>query len=265
MRPFFRLLACVSCLCALTGFSATDVVAAPLGVLVPAYFYPGSDSADWNRMCSAATQIPLMAVMNPDNGPGRSMDTNYLAANINLDACGGSTLGYVHTQYGKRPLSDVKRDVRRYFDWYQPDGIFIDEMSSSANPTTLRYYRALAAYIRSVYPQAIIVGNPGTAFSEAFARSQVADVFVDAEDTATNVNATPQAAWTRNYPAALFAEIAIATPSGADGAEASFLSARNLGWVYSTSRGAGNTDPYAGLPDDFEQEVAALIAANAAR
>lgn len=241
----------------------SPVLAGPVGLLVPAYFDPSADSADWNRMCSAATQVPLIAVMNPDNGPGQQRDVNYLSANINLDLCGGSTIGYVHTRYGKRPLAQVKRDVRRYFDWYQPDGIFIDEMPSTATPSNLEYYKALARYIRLIYPQAIIVGNPGTGFSESFAKAGVADLFVDEEDASVNANSTPQAAWTQSYPASLFAEIAIASPS--DGQEATLLAGRHLAWVYSTTRGASNSDPYAALPPDFNQEVAALLEVNATR
>lgn len=201
----------------------SPVLAGPVGLLVPAYFDPSADSADWNRMCSAATQVPLIAVMNPDNGPGQQMDVNDLSANINLDLCGGSTIGYVHTRYGKRPLAQVKRDVRRYFDWYQPDGIFIDEMPSTATPSK----------------------------------------FVDEEDASVNANSTPQAAWTQSYPASLFAEIAIASPS--DGQETTLLAGRHLAWVYSTTRGAANSDLYAALPPDFNQEVAALIEVNAKR
>lgn len=40
--------------------------AAPLGLQVPAYFYPGSL---WNSMNWAAPRVPLVAIMNPNSGP----------------------------------------------------------------------------------------------------------------------------------------------------------------------------------------------------
>lgn len=233
-----------------------------VGLLVPAYFYPGTDSTDWNRLSIAATQVPVMAVMNPNSGPGKAPDSNYTAAITSFDAAGGSTLGYIHTSYGYRSLAAVEKEVSEYFAWYPIDGIFIDEMASTATPKALKYYKAVKDYIRSVYPAAIIVANPGTSFDQAFATTKVADIFVDEEDTETNVNATTQSAWEQGQPATLFAEIAV--QSSDDAQEATFLASRHLAWVYSTAL-ALNPDPYAALPADFEQEVAALVSVNGLR
>ena len=48
--------------------------AGDLGALVPAYFYPGTGGAGgvgdgWAQMATAASQIPLTAIFNPDSGP----------------------------------------------------------------------------------------------------------------------------------------------------------------------------------------------------
>lgn len=237
--------------------------AGPLGLLVPAYFYPsGSGATNWNQLDSAASQVPVMAIINPDSGPGSAPDSNYLAANINLDASGGSTLGYVYTSYGARSLQAVENDIANYFAWYQIDGIFLDEMAYNATQANLQYYTAIRNYIRNLYPQAIIVANPGTSFDQAFAQNQTADVFVDDEDTAANVNATAQASWEQAYPAAMFAEMAVQASS--DPAEVAQLAPRNISWVYSTTLPL-NPNPYAALPADFDQEVAALVSINGAR
>jgi hypothetical protein len=85
---------------------------------------------------------------------------------------------------------------------------------------------------------------------------------VDEEDTQANVNATPQASWEASYPAGMFAEIAV--QSSGDAQEVTTLSNRNLAWVYSTTLPL-NPNPYASLPADFEQEVAALVTINGSR
>ncbi len=235
----------------------------PVGLLVPAYFYPsGSGLADWNRLAAAATQVPLMAILNPNNGPGRRADSNYLSVNLSLKAAGGQTLGYVYTKWGRRSLSAVQADVSRYFSWYAIDGIFIDEMAATATPQALAYYQSLAAYIRSLNPQARIVANPGCAFAEAFAQARVADVFVDQENPVATVNQTAQSSWVGRYPASMFAEIALGCADNAH--EVTLLAAnRWLGWVYATH--LSGDAAFDALPPDFSAEVAALVTVNATR
>lgn len=260
MKSWLILMCTLCCLAAPAPAGAQQLP--QVGLLIPAYFDPSTDLTDWNRMAAAASQVPLMAIMNPNSGPGTAPDPSYTSAVITLDASGGSTLGYVHTSYGTRSLAAVEKEVSRYFSWYPIDGIFIDEMASTATTKKLNYYKALKNYIRSVYPAAIIVANPGTSFDQAFAQAQVADVFVDEEDIQANVNTTPQAAWTQSQPASMFAEIAVQSDN--DAQEATLLSSRNIGWLYSTTLPL-SPNPYATLPPDFEQEVAALVSVNSTR
>ena len=44
-----------------------SVGAAPLGLLVPAYFYP---QAGWDGLNYAASRVPLLVIVNPGSGPG---------------------------------------------------------------------------------------------------------------------------------------------------------------------------------------------------
>jgi hypothetical protein len=74
--------------------------------------------------------------MNPSNGPGKSIDPNYVTAVKTVDSAGTGFLvfGYVYTRYGKRPLSSVEADVNKYKSWYNVDGIFVDQTASSGSP-----------------------------------------------------------------------------------------------------------------------------------
>ncbi len=68
--------------------SALGVAAAPIGIMVPAYFYPVGNSY-WDSMSNAATRVPLIAILNPDSGPGAAQDANYISAVANLHHAGG--------------------------------------------------------------------------------------------------------------------------------------------------------------------------------
>ena len=48
-----------------------SVGAAPLGLLVPAYFYP---PAGWDGLNYAASRVPLLVIVNPGSGPGATVD-----------------------------------------------------------------------------------------------------------------------------------------------------------------------------------------------
>ena len=77
---------------------------------------------DWGRLDAAARQVALTAILNPDSGPGKTADPNYVKATDNLRAAGGSVVAYVSTSYGERSLAAVKEDIARYTRFYKVDG-----------------------------------------------------------------------------------------------------------------------------------------------
>src|SRR6266478_3074055 len=124
----------VSLLCAL------GVCAAPMGIIVPAYFYPGSL---WSSMDWAARRVPLVAILNPNSGPGATQDPLYVAAVNSLRAAGGKVIGYVSTSYTTRVTNAVKTDIDLYFSFYAVDGIFLDELTNDSDTNHLNYYVGL--------------------------------------------------------------------------------------------------------------------------
>src|SRR5207302_896442 len=84
------------------------VFAAPTGIVVPAYFYAGPL---WTSMNWAAGRVPLVAIMNPNSGPGLTQDPQYVTAVNNLRAAGGKVIGYVSTSYTTRATNAVKTDI----------------------------------------------------------------------------------------------------------------------------------------------------------
>ena len=73
------------------------------GIVVPLYTYPTDSS--WSSLISVKDSypsVPIIAIINPDNGPGSSKDSNYVSGIAKLQASGIVVLGYVYTNYGSR-------------------------------------------------------------------------------------------------------------------------------------------------------------------
>src|ERR1700744_2859377 len=98
--------------------------ATPLGLMVPAYFYPKPGGA-WDDLDKAAARVPLIVIMNPASGPGKSRDMVYVQALAKLHQAGGKATGYIHTSYGERPLAEVEKEIDLYLSFYSLDGFFI--------------------------------------------------------------------------------------------------------------------------------------------
>jgi hypothetical protein len=130
------------------------------GIMIPLYTYPGTT---WDTVIAtknAHPSVPIVAIINPNSGPGNSKDTNYVTGIQNLQSAGVVVIGYVATGYGSRSSSTVQADINTYKSWYpQINGIFFDEMSNSGGDET--YYQNLSNYAKSV-GFIFTVGNPGT-------------------------------------------------------------------------------------------------------
>jgi hypothetical protein len=129
------------------------------GIMIPLYSYPG---ADWNNLIWAKQvnpNVPVVAVINPDGGPGWSRDPDFVTGIARLQAAGVTVLGYVWTDYGARSLSSVETAIATYASWYHVNGIYFDQMANKAGYES--YYSTLTAYTKSL-GMTMTVGNPGT-------------------------------------------------------------------------------------------------------
>src|SRR5919201_1132120 len=90
---------------------------ASTGVVVPLYTYPGST---WNTMVQTKTanpSVPMVAIINPSNGPGGSQDANYVSGIQKLQAAGITVLGYTHTSWAARDTGSLKTEMSEYKSW----------------------------------------------------------------------------------------------------------------------------------------------------
>jgi hypothetical protein len=236
---------------------AAGLCAAPMGVLVPAYFYPG---ALWTSMNWAAGRVPLVAIMNPNSGPDTAQNPDYVAAVNSLRASGGKVIGYVSTSYATRGTNAVRTDIDRYFDFYAVDGIFLDEMTGDADTNHLDYYAALFQYIQTRGTNLLVVGNPGINTLESYLTRPCADVLVTFEVN-TGYAGHVTDAWSTNHLARRFCHLPYAVPAAATMTNyVSLAVSRNAGWIYVT--GDSGANPWDTLPAYWTNEVNHLQALN---
>ncbi|MGB7181476.1 MAG: spherulation-specific family 4 protein [Burkholderiaceae bacterium] len=232
-----------------------EVSAGRLELIVPAYFYPGSEDTYWAALSSAAQQVPLTAILNPASGPGVSADSNYLRVTNDLRAAGGRVIGYIHTSYGNRPLTQVQADINRYLSLYPDiDGFFVDEMSNQNDSTSLTYYANLYGYIKAMNSDFRVVGNPGTNTAAQYLSLPAADAVINFESAKQTYNQYEVFEWVYDVPAEQFGHL-VYKSRDAKAMRNVIKKAirRNAGMVYVTNDKLNN--PWDSLPFYWNEQV----------
>lgn len=224
------------------------------GTIVPFYVYPTTAAIQPLLTAKAANPIvPMIVILNPNSGPGVAVDQNYLKAVQALKAAGIVVTGYVHTSYGQRNLNDVRNEILQWNTWYQPDGIFFDEMSLN-HP----YYQGITAYTKSL-GMAYTIGNPGTNI-DVSAKNDV-DILIVFENSIL-----PKLTSYQNWAAGPKSKIGFLSyniaqyPQGAVAQQSQIF-----GWMYITPDGGNGTNPWDSLPNYFPAMMQDLSKLNAAQ
>lgn len=239
-----------SCVIALLLSALSTAKADPQGVFIPSYFYPGNL---WKQATAGAASGVGGMIVNPRSGPGKTADKNYVSAVKAAQAAGIKVFGYVYTKYGTRPAADVLADVQKHINFYNVDGIFFDEVSSSVS--ALPYYQSLADAVHAL-PDMIVALNPGTHPAEGY--MNVGDIIMTFEGTYAKYAKLKVPAWTAKYPATRFWHLIHTTPQSQLGAAIELSKSRNAGFVYVTDDIMAN--PYDTLPTYFSAELQAATA-----
>jgi len=226
--------------------------ASATGILVPAYFSPSSGGY-WDELNGAADRVPLIAIMNPNNGPSTSVNPSYTAAVNALRNAGGRVIGYIYSSYSARPLADVEADIDRYQAFYVIDGFFVDEMTNDSDATHLAYYEELYRYVKMKQPAYVVVGNPGANTVSSYLARPTVDGLVTFENNAGYPQYMPNV-WTQTQPATAFSHLCYDVP-GADTMTnyVQLAIGRNAGYIYVTDDRGSN--PWDTLPSYWLAEV----------
>jgi len=204
-------------------------------IAVPSYFYPG---VQWAAV--ASSQVGF-AVINPNSGPGTAVDSSYASQVQSSQAAGVKVLGYVHTSYGTRNITQVLSDIATYYSWYSPSGIFVDEASTSC--ASITYYTTIYNNVKSHGGTVMI--NPGAMTAQCY--MAVADIVLIAENTWSGYQSgwtTPT--WMPSYSPSRFFHIIHSCPPSAYSSAISMAISRYAGYVYITDLVLPN--PYLALP-----------------
>jgi hypothetical protein len=143
---------------------------APLrtGSIVPLYTLPTDPS--WAALIAAKQAHPsvqVIAVVNPNSGPGTAARSDYMLGIGKLRAANVKVGGYVATGYGNRPAAEVKADIDRWRNLYpEATAIFFDEMAFQ--PGFEAHYAALTSYAKGKGID-FTIGNPGVDSKPSYA------------------------------------------------------------------------------------------------
>lgn len=124
-------------------------------------------------------------IINNANGAGAEKSTDFEKQVAIARSKGVKILGYVHTGYGQRDKTEILSDVRKHIEWYQVDGIFLDETISgwtAEQVALIPYYQELHDEIKKLNSRLFVVANPGTNTIEAVLPT--ADIFMTYESNA---------------------------------------------------------------------------------
>jgi hypothetical protein len=208
------------------------------GTIIPLYSWPtdanGNVVAAWNAVASAHQKWPgtaLIPIVNNQNGPGPSLDPNWTRG-INVLVNGGCKVaGYVYTQYGKRALTRVQKDIRNWRAWYpQVTTLFLDEMSNTRGKES--YYSTLTSYARS-YGFDFVVGNPGAPTLSSYIGT--VDTMVIYENTEVP---TSFSNWQASYSPNNFATLSYAVSSSSFPTDQVTSNKSSVAYQYVTDDGA---------------------------
>jgi len=218
------------------------------GVIVPLYSNPGSL---WNQVIQAKNahpSVPIIAVINPSDGPGPSIDSSYVTGIQQLQSAGIIVLGYVATGYGSHNISSLESQINSYANWYHVNGIMFDEMANTPGFET--FYSNLSSYTKS-HGMTLTVGNPGTDTLPSYVGT-VDNMCIYENPGLPSISVL--GGWHTNYQKSNWSMIAfgVGLPSQ------SYITsvANNVSYVYITNDNLPN--PYDTIPSYIGNEVAML-------
>lgn len=229
-----------------------------LHLLVPAYIYPTKEGqAHWQRLFDAAAKVDLVAVVNPDTGPGPVRNPDYAALIAEAADRGVKLIGYVTTHYADRLPSEVKADVDTWVRHYpRIAGFFFDQQPPDARQAS--YMADIAAYARGKLKDPLIISNPGALCDESYLSRRGPDT-VSVFDNSDGFGSFQLPAHLKEYDPSRYAAVVYQVADAAAMREmVKDAIIKRIGWIYITDGKLPN--PWGQLPSYWEAEVDAVRA-----
>lgn len=220
--------------------------------LIPTYYAPTS-VYKWWRIARACRIADITCIINPNSGPGSSVDPLWTNRIRRLRNAGAKLIGYVATGYGVRDPDMVLQDIENWYDFY-PDiqGIFFDEVQPAPSTAQLTFYTSYVDAVRVIDADSFVVGNPGINTVEPYISTVGFDTIVIYEDVGKHYTENEQSGWNFNYRADRFADMVYECNRMA---EAFYYSTRFRHARYMFITSIGRQNPWIEPPFYFERMV----------
>jgi hypothetical protein len=176
-------------------------------IAVPAYFYPVGHERDWQILASGRHPLRYV-IINPHDGVGATTDPAYVEECRRLRRAHVRLLGYIDTDYGKRPLAEVLAEATAYHDLYGITGVFLDQAASGLDMLT--HFESYAVALRTGGTRFIVL-NPGTYPHAGYFR--MANQVVTFEGTWAQYHELDVPDWSLRIPASRIAHFVWAVPA----------------------------------------------------
>ena len=235
--------------------ASDDVDHAKLRIYIPMYSL-STLSSFLNVMKSYGPSLPYIVAINPNSGPGTTVDSSFTNAITTLHNSGlnVSVIGYVPTGYGSsRTVANVEGMIDTWHSLYPNiDGIMFDEVGNTASSDS--FYKTITDYARA-HGAHFIRGNPGAPI-DAGKMSMFDMIAIGESSSYPSASALQSDTFNGAYSKDKFAFTIHDQPT----LDTTWIATAKqyLGYVYITNDVEPN--PYDTVPSYFVQELQALQA-----
>ena len=148
-----------------------------LRLLVPAYIYPGGDGRkEWQRLIDAASKVEIVAIANPNSGPGDERNLDYAAIFTEASNQGITLVGYVSTDYRQTPPGG-DQEGHRYLDPVLSSNSWVFLRPAASRKSCTRCsFAELRDYVKRKLRDPLVITNPGVPCDEAYLAQAVSNV-----------------------------------------------------------------------------------------
>lgn len=149
-------------------------------------FYEG-EASDWGKTLAYANHLGFV-IINISSGSGDVPSEDWKTQAKMAKDSGVQVLGYVRTDFGHRDHAEILTEIRNHRDWYDVDGVFLDEAINGWSPEQfemINKYQYLHDTIKLRFGNDFwVVSNPGSNTVEEMIPT--ADILMSFEQSAEN-------------------------------------------------------------------------------
>ena len=148
-------------------------------------FKNSSDSIQKNEFSISSENSVPYVIINLSDDFSYENSSKYIAQIKENNKLGIKNLGYITTNEYLKSIDKIYSEIDKYMEFLGENyisGIFFDELSSGKNLSEVKYMSQLYNYVKTKYPDSLVVGNPGGTITDEM--SKYADLWLTSEVSA---------------------------------------------------------------------------------